>query len=59
MSFNDSTETWMDEDLVEIEKPEPVKNVEKYLKKTVQEYKKNNNPEEDFSTTHTPLTEWT
>ena len=58
VSFNDSTEIWMNEDLVEIEKPEPVKNVEKYLRKTIQEYK-NNNPEEDFSTTHTPLTEWT
>ena len=57
--FKDHSETWMNVNLVKIEKPELVKKVEKYLKKTVQEYK-NNNPEEDFSTTqHTPLTEWT
>ena len=57
--FKDYSEIWMNEDLVEIEKPEPVKNVEKYLKKTVQEYKSNNSEEDSSTTTHTPLTEWT
>ena len=57
--FKDHSETWMDINLTEIEKPEIVKKTERNLDKATREYKKNNNPEEDFSTTHAPLTEWT
>ena len=60
VSFNDFTETWMDENLTEIEKPELVKKVEKYLKKVTQGYRNNNSEEEDSSNIqHTSLTEWT
>ena len=48
----------MDEDLVEIEKPELVKKVEKYLKKVTQGYR-NNNPEEEELQNTPHLTEWT
>ena len=58
VSFNDFTEAWMDEDLVEIEKPELVKKVEKYLKKVTQGYR-NNNPEEEELQNTPHLTEWT
>ena len=60
VSFNDFTETWMDENLTEIEKPELVKKVEKYLKKVTQGYTKGDYNEDSHSTIqHTPLTEWT
>ncbi len=58
--FKDHSETWMNVNLTEIEKPEIVKKAEKNLKKATREYKKNNSVEEDYSTAqHTSLTKWT
>ena len=48
----------MDVNLTEINKPEVVKRTERNLDKATREHKKNNSAEEDFPTTHTPLTEW-
>ena len=36
--FKDHTETWMSENLIEIEKPEIVKEAERYLNKRIQGY---------------------
>ena len=56
VSFNDFTETWMNEDLVEIEKPELVKKAEKHLRKVVQGYAKGDDEDSHSTVQHTPLT---
>ena len=55
--FKDHSETRMDVNLTEIDKPKIVREVEMILDKVTRKYKSNNSGE-DFSTTHTPLTEW-
>lgn len=53
--FKDHSETWLDVNLTEIDKPKIVREVEMILDKATRKYKSNNS-EEDFSTTQ--HTEW-
>ncbi len=56
--FKDHTEMWMSENLIEIEKPELVKEVERYLRKRIQGYTEEDKPPHS-AIQHTTLTKWT